>query len=105
MRLPSPIWRCRSTSTARTRGSRATAAAARFDRYSHILPSYQVTGTCAQWTDVPERQCDAHYAGFQGDRGPPLVPAPKARGTKPAAATRTRIANPKAAKKVRARQG
>jgi hypothetical protein len=30
---------------------------------------------------------------------------PASRGTKPAAATRQRIANPKAAKKVRARQG
>jgi ABC-type transporter Mla subunit MlaD len=56
----------------------SSAASSRFDRYSHILPSYQLTGTCAQWTDVPERQCDAHYAGYQGDRGPPLVPAPKA---------------------------
>ena len=57
----------------------SAAASSRFDRYSHILPSYQVTGTCAQWTDVPERQCDAHYEGFQGDRGPPLTPAsPKA---------------------------
>ena len=57
----------------------SAAAASRFDRFSHILPSYQVTGSCAQWTDVPERQCDAHYAGFQGDRGPPLVPAPRAK--------------------------
>ena len=57
----------------------SAAASSRFDRYSHILPSYQLTGTCAQWTDVPERQCDAHYAGFQGDRGPPVTPAaPKA---------------------------
>ena len=56
----------------------SAAASSRFDRFSHILPSYQLTGTCAQWTEVPERQCDAHYAGFQGDRGPALVPAPKA---------------------------
>jgi ABC-type transporter Mla subunit MlaD len=53
----------------------AAAASSRFDRFSHILPSYQLTGTCAQWTDVPERQCDAHYAGFRGDRGAPTVPA------------------------------
>ena len=57
----------------------SAAASSRFDKYSHILPTYQVTGTCAQWTAVPERQCDAHYEGFQGDRGPPLVPARKAR--------------------------
>jgi ABC-type transporter Mla subunit MlaD len=55
----------------------AAAAASRFDRHSHILPSYQLTGTCAQWTETPERQCDGHFEGFQGDRGPPLVPAPR----------------------------
>jgi ABC-type transporter Mla subunit MlaD len=55
----------------------AAAASSRFDRFSHILPSYQLTGTCAQWTAEPEAQCDAHYEGFQGDRGPPVVPAPK----------------------------
>jgi ABC-type transporter Mla subunit MlaD len=59
----------------------AGAGASRFDRYSHIVPSYQLTGTCAQWTDAPERQCDAHFAGFKGDRGPPLVPAPKTAAT------------------------
>ena len=56
----------------------SAAATSRFDRYSHILPSYQLTGTCAQWTAEPERQCDAHYEGYQGPRGEPPVPAPKA---------------------------
>jgi ABC-type transporter Mla subunit MlaD len=61
----------------------AAAASSRFDRFSHILPSYQLTGTCAQWTAEPERQCDAHYDGYPGDRGPEPVPAPKAqRGDK-----------------------
>jgi phospholipid/cholesterol/gamma-HCH transport system substrate-binding protein len=55
----------------------SAAASSRFDRFSHILPSYQLTGTCAQWTEEPEGQCDAHYAGFRGNRGPPVVPAPK----------------------------
>ena len=58
----------------------------RFDKVSHILPSYQLTGTCAQWTEVAERQCDAHYAGFKGDRGAPVVPAPKAQAAAPDAA-------------------
>ncbi len=57
----------------------SASASSRFDRFSHILPSYQLTGTCAQWTAEPERQCDAHYAGYQGDRGPPLVPTPNAK--------------------------
>ena len=64
----------------------SAAASSRFDRFSHILPSYQVSGTCAQWTDTPERQCDAHYEGFQGDRGPPLAPSPKRRAGTPSRA-------------------
>jgi ABC-type transporter Mla subunit MlaD len=51
----------------------SSAASSRFDKYSHILPSYQLTGTCAQWTDVPEPQCDAHYKGYRGPRGEPLT--------------------------------
>jgi phospholipid/cholesterol/gamma-HCH transport system substrate-binding protein len=53
----------------------ASAAASRFDRYSHILPSYQVGGPCAVWTTTPVADCDAHYAGYRGDRGG-LAPTP-----------------------------
>jgi phospholipid/cholesterol/gamma-HCH transport system substrate-binding protein len=52
----------------------AASAASRFDRFSHILPSYQVTGTCAIWTEIPRGECDAHHGGYQGPRGTPTVP-------------------------------
>jgi phospholipid/cholesterol/gamma-HCH transport system substrate-binding protein len=57
----------------------SAAASSRFDKYSHILPSYQLTGTCAQYTEVPEAQCDAHFGGFKGDRGAPVVPQPRSK--------------------------
>src|SRR4051794_16225814 len=38
-----------------------TAANARFDRFSHILPSYQFTGTCAVYAETPAPGCDAHF--------------------------------------------
>ena len=41
-------------------------ATARFDRFSHILPSYQITGSCQQYAMVPVPACDAHL----GDREP-----------------------------------
>jgi ABC-type transporter Mla subunit MlaD len=53
----------------------AAAASSRFDRYSHILPSYQLTGPCAVWSTTPVAECDAHYAGYRGDRGG-LAPMP-----------------------------
>ncbi len=45
-----------------------TAAVARFDRFSHILPSYQIAGTCQQYATQPVAGCDAHF-GSAG-RGP-----------------------------------
>ena len=36
-------------------------ATARFDRFSHILPSYQITGSCQQYAAVPVPACDAHF--------------------------------------------
>jgi len=47
----------------------ATLTTARFDRVSHMAPSYQVTGPCQQWTAEPVRECDAHWAAYRGDRG------------------------------------
>jgi ABC-type transporter Mla subunit MlaD len=41
-------------------------AQARFDQFSHILPSYQVAGDCQQYARVPLPQCDAHF----GDKVP-----------------------------------
>jgi hypothetical protein len=64
----------------------SSAASSRFDRFSHILPSYQVTGTCAVWADVePLRNCDAHFGGYKGDRG---VPVPEVDPKRKAVATR-----------------
>ena len=44
-----------------------TAAVARFDRFSHILPSYQIGGTCQVYAETPTAGCDAHVqkAGTQ----------------------------------------
>jgi ABC-type transporter Mla subunit MlaD len=52
----------------------SAASSARFDRFSHILPSYQISGPCAVWAEKPVGECDAHYEGFRGDRGAPTVP-------------------------------
>jgi ABC-type transporter Mla subunit MlaD len=41
----------------------ASAATARFDRFSHILPSYQIAGTCQVWATTPTAGCNAHFAG------------------------------------------
>jgi hypothetical protein len=43
-----------------------TAAVARFDRFSHILPSYQISGTCQQYATEPVAGCDAHFGGKAG---------------------------------------
>ena len=72
----------------------SAASTARFDRFSHILPSYQLTGPCVVWAETPRRECDAHYEGYRGDRGEPTVPdqagppkaRAKARGSAPAPA-------------------
>ena len=36
-------------------------ANARFDRVSHILPSYQVPTSCQQYAETPSAACDAHF--------------------------------------------
>ena len=36
-------------------------AQARFDQFSHILPSYQIAGPCQQYAREPRAECDAHF--------------------------------------------
>ncbi|MEA2369501.1 MAG: hypothetical protein QOH38_2219 [Thermoleophilaceae bacterium] len=38
-------------------------ASSRFDKVSHILPSYQISGPCQQYAEQPTAGCDAHFAG------------------------------------------
>ena len=38
-----------------------TGAQARFDQFSHILPSYQIAGDCQQYARVPLEGCSAHF--------------------------------------------
>jgi ABC-type transporter Mla subunit MlaD len=44
----------------------ATAATSRFDRFSHILPSYQLAGTCQQYATAPVSGCSARFTGGGG---------------------------------------
>jgi hypothetical protein len=39
-------------------------AQARFDQFSHILPSYQIAGPCQQYAREPVPECDAHFQGL-----------------------------------------
>ncbi|MEA2374594.1 MAG: hypothetical protein QOD53_1057, partial [Thermoleophilaceae bacterium] len=41
-------------------------ASARFDRISHIVPSYQIAGSCQQYAEAPAAGCDGHFAAFGG---------------------------------------
>jgi ABC-type transporter Mla subunit MlaD len=47
----------------------AALATARFDRYSHILPSYQIGLTCNVPATTPAPGCDAHFAGSTANPG------------------------------------
>jgi ABC-type transporter Mla subunit MlaD len=38
-----------------------TGAQARFDQFSHILPSYQIAGPCQQYARTPRAGCSAHF--------------------------------------------
>lgn len=49
----------------------AALATSRFDRISHILPSYQVGGTCQQYAEKPVPGCSAHWAGSAADEAAP----------------------------------
>ena len=41
-----------------------TGAQARFDKFSHILPSYQIAGPCQQYAREPVPECDSHFQGL-----------------------------------------
>jgi ABC-type transporter Mla subunit MlaD len=41
-------------------------SSSRFDRISHIVPSYQIAGPCNQYAETPAAGCDAHFAGMGG---------------------------------------
>ena len=43
-----------------------SATTARFDRFSHIFPSYQVTGRCAEYATEPVAGCSARFSGGGG---------------------------------------
>ncbi|MEA2468427.1 MAG: hypothetical protein QOJ57_2553, partial [Thermoleophilaceae bacterium] len=40
----------------------AAAATSRFDRFSHILPSYQIAGSCQQYAQTPVDGCSARFS-------------------------------------------
>jgi virulence factor Mce-like protein len=44
----------------------AAAATSRFDRFSHILPSYQIAGFCQQYATAPVDGCSARFTGSAG---------------------------------------
>src|SRR5204862_8231031 len=59
-------------------------ALARFDRYSHILPSYQVAGQCSLYATTPVKGCSAHYAGGNAWAGTAAAKAAAKAASKPA---------------------
>ena len=44
----------------------AALATSRFDRFSHILPSYQIAGSCQQYATEPVEGCSARFGGGGG---------------------------------------
>jgi hypothetical protein len=38
-------------------------ASARFDKVSHILPSYQISNKCQQFAEQPVSGCNGHFSG------------------------------------------
>ena len=43
----------------------AAGATARFDQFSHILPSYQIAGSCQQYATEPVPGCSARFGGAE----------------------------------------
>jgi virulence factor Mce-like protein len=71
-------------------------AAARFDKVSHILPSYQIAGTCQQFAEQPVSGCNAHFAGMGATRSAAAGQRAKsARAGARSAATRRRQGSPR----------
>jgi virulence factor Mce-like protein len=64
-------------------------ALARFDRYSHILPAYNILTACSTYGTTPNPDCDSHYASWQAPsvtRTPRRDTSAKAAPPAPAAA-------------------
>lgn len=68
----------------------AASATARFDRFSHILPSYLIVSSCQQYATAPAPGCNANFGGVQtATRAParrhPGAPRTERRATAPPA--------------------
>ena len=51
-------------------------ASSRFDKVSHILPSYQISAPCQQYAEEPSPDCNAHFAAMgKGGAGAAAVGA------------------------------
>src|SRR4051812_45919562 len=50
-----------------------TAAMARFDATSHMIPSYQLSGTCHLYATEPTEGCSAHWAGSAAAKAKPAA--------------------------------
>ncbi|MTD44636.1 MCE family protein [Conexibacter sp. W3-3-2] len=74
----------------------ATAALARYDSVSHILPAYAIVdGSCNLYAVVTTEACDAHFAAGAGTAGRRAArETPERAGTTPAAAPKTPSATP-----------
>ena len=46
----------------------ASAATSRFDRFSHIIPSYQIAGACQQYATEPVDGCSARFTGVAREK-------------------------------------
>jgi virulence factor Mce-like protein len=71
-------------------------ALARFDKHSHILPSYLIPSLCAVWATGPTPGCDAHYKASAAQRAA-AARAQQAARTKSKAADKPSAKTPAAA--------
>ena len=84
-----------------------SAALARFDRYSHILPAYTINSSCALWTEVHSPACSAFYpsnsslrtAKQRSTKRTPTRERDTAPARKPAAVEKPQAAKPESAPK------
>jgi ABC-type transporter Mla subunit MlaD len=56
-------------------------AQARFDRFSHILPSYQIASECQQYARTPVPECSARFGESAGEPASAGEPRPFSGGT------------------------
>jgi len=69
----------------------STAASARFDQVSHVLPSYQLGGTCNTYATTPTAGCSAHFSGT-GKGAPQTAAAGASNGSPSSHGARARAA-------------